>query len=106
LDRNFWNRLFVPVQCHGESKSDGAGVSNKGQHAGSEGVITVLYIIKWIPKDQDVIIDRTKRYDDPSEALAVARNLLQLNPKKIWIEDEKGVLHTDHDAILEYARGG
>jgi hypothetical protein len=66
----------------------------------------VPYVIKWIPKDQDVIIDHTKRYDDPSEALTVARNLLQLKPKKIWIEDEKGVLQTDHDAILEYARGG
>jgi hypothetical protein len=41
------------------------------------------YVIKWIPKDLDVVIDHTKRYDDPAEALAVARNLLQLNPKKI-----------------------
>lgn len=64
------------------------------------------YVIKWISKDLDVVIDHTKRYDDPSEALAVARNLLQLNPKKIWIEDEKGVLHSDHDAILKYTRGG
>ncbi len=64
------------------------------------------YVIKWIPKDQDVVIDHTTRYDEPSEALTVARNLLQLNPKKIWIEDEKGVLHTDHDAILKQARDG
>jgi hypothetical protein len=54
----------------------------------------------------DVVIDHTKQYDDPAEAIAVARNLLQLNSKKIWIEDEKGVLHLDHDAILKYPRGG
>jgi hypothetical protein len=63
-----------------------------------------LYVIKWIPKDQDVIIDHTKRYDDPAEALFVARNLLQLHPKNIWIEDEKGVVHIGHDAILKYAK--
>ena len=68
--------------------------------------MTVLYVIKWVPRDQDVIIDHTKRYEDATEALTVARTLLQLHPKKIWIEDEKGVLHTDHDVILEYARGG
>jgi hypothetical protein len=63
----------------------------------------VVYVIKWIPSDQDVIIDHTKRYDDAAEALTVARNLLQLHPKKIWIEDEKGAVHTDHDGILKYA---
>src|SRR5262249_10357688 len=36
--------------------------------------------------------------------LAVARNLLQLRPKKIWIEDENGWLHTDYDAILRSSR--
>jgi hypothetical protein len=36
----------------------------------------------------------------PAEALAVARSLLQLRPKKIWIEDENGRLHTDYDGIL------
>jgi hypothetical protein len=60
----------------------------------------MAYIIKWIPKDQDVVIDRTKRFSDLREAIAVARNLLQLSPKKIWIEDEQGQLHMDHDAIL------
>jgi len=60
----------------------------------------MVYIIKWIPKDQDIVIDRTKRFNDLAEAIKVARNLLQLTPKKIWIEDEKGQLHTDYDAIL------
>jgi len=35
--------------------------------------VTVLYVIKWVPRDQDVIIDHTKRYEDPAEALTVAR---------------------------------
>jgi hypothetical protein len=56
----------------------------------------MAYIIKWIPKDQDVVIDRTKRFDTLMEAIAVARNLLQLSPKKIWIEDENGVVHIEH----------
>jgi len=60
----------------------------------------MAYIIKWIPKDQDVVIDRTKRFNDLREAIAVARNLLQLSPKKIWIEDENGLVHTDYQAIL------
>jgi hypothetical protein len=55
------------------------------------------------PKDQDAVIDHTKRYEEPTEAMTVARNLLQLAPKKIWIEDEHGRLNTDHDAILKYA---
>jgi hypothetical protein len=60
----------------------------------------MAYIIKWIPKDQDVVIDRTKRFNDLREAITVARNLLQLSPKKIWIEDENGVVHRDHDSII------
>jgi hypothetical protein len=62
----------------------------------------MAYIVKWIPKDQDRTIDHTKRYDDPSQALEFACNALQLNPKRIWIEDDKRTLHTDHLAILEH----
>jgi hypothetical protein len=65
----------------------------------------MAYIIKWIPKDQDVVIDRTKRFDTLMEAIAVARNLLQLSPKKIWIEDENGVVHIEHEAIQEHPQG-
>ena len=55
------------------------------------------YVIKWVPKDQDTVIDHTTRYDDLSQAIAVARNLLQLQPKKMWIEDERGTTHIDHE---------
>ena len=68
--------------------------------------LRVGYVIKWIPRDQDAVIDHSKRYEEPSEAVTVARNLLQLAPKKIWIEDEHGRLHTDHDAILKLAYRG
>ena len=64
----------------------------------------MVYIVKWIPKDQDVTIDHTKRYDDPAQALEFACNALQLSPKKIWIEDDRGTLHTDHEGILEHWR--
>ena len=57
------------------------------------------YIIKWIPKDQDLTIDPTRRYEDLAEAITVARNLLQLHPKKIWIEDENGEMHADDGTI-------
>jgi hypothetical protein len=50
----------------------------------------MAYIIKWIPKDQDVVIDRTKRFSDLREAITVARNLLQLSPKKIWDRGRSG----------------
>jgi hypothetical protein len=70
------------------------------RHGTAEGVITARYIIKWIPKDQGVVIDHTKRYEKLTEAMTVARNLLQLAPKRIWIEDEECRLHTDYDAIL------
>lgn len=63
-----------------------------------------MYVVKWIPKDQDVTIDHTKRYEEPSEALEFACNALQLRPKRIWIEDEKGVIHSDQEAILERNR--
>jgi hypothetical protein len=36
--------------------------------------------------------------------LEFACNALQLSPRKIWIEDDKGTLHTDHQAILEHDR--
>ena len=63
------------------------------------------YIIKWIPKDQDLMIDHTRRYEDLAEAITVARNLLQLQPKKIWIEDEKGELHAD-DGLIRHRDHG
>ena len=63
------------------------------------------YIIKWIPKDQDLTIDHTRRYEDLAEAITVARNLLQLQPKKIWIEDEKGELHGD-DGLIRHRDHG
>jgi hypothetical protein len=56
--------------------------------------------VKWIPKDQEVTIDHSTRHEHPSQALEFACNVLQLMPKRIWIEDEKGVLHTDHQAIV------
>ena len=58
-----------------------------------------MYAIKWLPKDQDVVIDHTTRYDDPSVALGVAQNLLQLQPKTIWIENDEGALYMDDAAI-------
>ena len=64
----------------------------------------MVYVVKWIPKDQDVTIDHTKRYADPTEALEFACNAIRLNPKRIWIEDERGVLHTEHEVVLEHAR--
>jgi hypothetical protein len=62
----------------------------------------MAYVVKWIPKDQDVTIDHSTRYQDAAQALEFACNALQLNPKRIWIEDDKGTLHTDHQAILEH----
>jgi hypothetical protein len=57
------------------------------------------YIIKWIPRDQDLTIDHTRRYEDLAEAITVARNLLQLQPTKIRIEDEKGEIHADDGTV-------
>jgi hypothetical protein len=65
----------------------------------------MLYIIKWIPKDQDLTIDHTRRYEDLAEAITVARNLLQLQRAKIWIEDEKGELHGDDGLIRHRDQG-
>jgi hypothetical protein len=64
----------------------------------------MVYVVKWVPKDQDVTIDHSTRYEHPSQALEFACNALQLAPKRIWIEDEKDTLHTDHQAILEHDR--
>jgi hypothetical protein len=64
-----------------------------------------VYIVKWIPKDQDVIIDHSTRYGDPSPAMQFAVNVLQLSPKRIWIEDGKGIIHTDHETIQGQLRG-
>jgi len=61
-----------------------------------------VYIVKWLPKDQDVVIDHSTRYGDPSPAMQFAVNALQLSPKRIWIEDAKGEIHADHEAILEH----
>ena len=66
----------------------------------------MTYVVKWIPKDQDVTIDHATRYEHPDQALEFACNALALTPKRIWIEDERGVLHTDHEGILEHARKG
>ncbi len=51
------------------------------------------------------MIDHTRRYEDLAEAMTVARNLLQLQPKKIWIEDEKGELHADDGLIRHRDQG-
>ncbi len=62
----------------------------------------MVYIVKWIPKDQDVIIDHSTRYSDPSRAIEFAVSALQLNPKRIWIEDCKGLKHSDHETIVSH----
>jgi hypothetical protein len=92
-----------PIDVSGSEREDNNLVPV--QQASKEGLIKLMvYVVKWIPEDQGVTIDRTKRYDNPAEAVEFACNALQLRPKKIWIEDEKGVLHTDHQAILEHDR--
>jgi hypothetical protein len=62
------------------------------------------YIVKWVPKDQDRVIDHSTPYHDPSRALEFASNILELDPKKVWIEDERGPMHTDYEAILKHSR--
>jgi hypothetical protein len=66
----------------------------------------MVYIVKWIPKDQNVTIDHSTHYEHPSQALKFACNALQLTLKRIWIEDDKGVMHIDHETILAQARKG
>jgi hypothetical protein len=61
-----------------------------------------VYIVKWIPKDQDVVIDHSTDSGDPSLAMQFAVNALQLSPKRIWIEGAKGEIHADHEAILQH----
>jgi hypothetical protein len=61
----------------------------------------MAYLVKWVPKDQDVTIDHTTQYEDHARALEFVCNALRLGPKRIWIEDDKRTLHTDHEAILE-----
>jgi hypothetical protein len=61
------------------------------------------FVVKWIPRDQDVTIDHSTRYEHSSQAIEFACNALQLSPKKIWIEDDKGKLHIEHDEILGHA---
>ena len=65
----------------------------------------MVYVVKWVPKDQDVTIDHSTRYEHPSKALEFACNAHQLSPKRIWIEDSSGIMHTDYEAILEHCRG-
>jgi hypothetical protein len=64
----------------------------------------MVYVVKWIPWDQDVTIDHSTRYEHPSQALEFACNALRLTPRRIWIEDDKRVMHTDHEAILDHAQ--
>ncbi len=56
--------------------------------------MTVLYVIKWVPRDQDVIIDHTKRYEDPAEALTVAREPAATQPEEnLDRRREGGIAH-------------
>jgi hypothetical protein len=58
----------------------------------------MLYIIKWIPKDQDLTIDHTRRYEDLAEAItvdlspffhpAMSRALVSFEP--VWLGDATG----------------
>jgi hypothetical protein len=73
-------------------------------HRGPDTDNATVYIVKWIPKDQDVIIDHSTRYGDSSPAMQFAVNALHLSPKRIWIEDGKGVIHADHETILDRIR--
>jgi len=64
----------------------------------------VIYVVKWIPRDQDVTIDHSTRYEHLSQALEFACYALQLNPKRIWIEDDKGGNETHQETNLEHDR--
>ena len=63
-----------------------------------------VYVVKWIPKDQDVIVDHSTRYHNPSQAMQFAVNVLELKPKRIWIEDSEGAIHADYDNVLRSAQ--
>jgi hypothetical protein len=63
------------------------------------------FVEKWIPKDQDVTIDHSTHYENSSQAVEFACNALQLNPRKIWVEDDRGKLPIEHGEILDHARG-
>src|SRR6266496_1200895 len=90
-----WNRKRdVRVRRRGETE-----VRRRGETE------MMVYIVKWIPKGQDVIIDHSTRYSDPSRAIEFAVNALQLSPKRIWIEDGKGLEHSDYETILGHFRG-
>jgi hypothetical protein len=43
----------------------------------------MAYVVKWIPKDQDVTIDHGTKYEHPDQALEFACNALTLTPKRI-----------------------
>ena len=62
----------------------------------------MVFVVKWVPRDQDVTIDHSTRYEHPSQALEFACNALQIPPKRIWIEDHGGIMHTDYESILEH----
>jgi len=50
------------------------------------------YIVKWIPKDLDIPIDPSTHYRQPEQAMEFACNILALEPKRIWIEDNEGLM--------------
>jgi hypothetical protein len=62
------------------------------------------YIVKWIPKDLDIPIDHSIHYKQPEQAMGFACNILALEPKRIWIEDQEGLMYADHDKVLEHSR--
>lgn|SRR5690349_18271140 len=62
-----------------------------------------VYIVKWIPKDQEVTIDHSTRYGNPLEAMHFATNILSLNAKRIWVENSDGAIQIDYDSILRNA---
>src|SRR5713226_7092157 len=61
------------------------------------------YIVKWIPKHLDMPIDHSTHYEQPEQAMEFASNILALEPKRIWIEDHEGLMHADHDKVLEHS---
>jgi len=58
------------------------------------------YIVKWIPKDLDIPVDHSTHYDQLEQAVEFARKILVLDPKRIWIENDKGLIHLDQDKIV------
>jgi hypothetical protein len=71
----------------------------------AEARVPAVYIVKWIPKDQDAVIDHSTHYGTLLEAMQFAINALRLNPKTIWIENREGEIHAAHDDVLKQRRG-